>query len=146
MKRMYQTKFGNGNGNCLLACVASVLERDIDSIPDFNMSGAGWFEELYEWCVKERIGLIKLNPEGWKNAALLNSWAICCFSVQGSDEHHAAVGKCVRGPNQEHEDGLKWTWECCEVFDPNPRGVKALELLYMLFLIPDPPLADPERK
>jgi hypothetical protein len=54
-----QTKFGAGNGNCLLAAVASVLERPLEEIPDFNLSGCGWFEDLYEWCLNEGIGLIK---------------------------------------------------------------------------------------
>ncbi len=36
MKPVYQTKFGATEGNCLAACIASLLETDIDDIPDFS--------------------------------------------------------------------------------------------------------------
>ncbi len=36
MKPIYQTKFGPTEGNCLAACVASLLEIEIDQVPDLT--------------------------------------------------------------------------------------------------------------
>lgn len=36
MKPVDQTKFGKPEGNCFAACLASILEVDLDTIPDFG--------------------------------------------------------------------------------------------------------------
>lgn len=36
MKTTYQTKFGSVEGNCLAACIASLLEIGIDDVPDLS--------------------------------------------------------------------------------------------------------------
>lgn len=48
MKFVKQTKVG-ADGNCLSACIASLLEIDIDSIPE--VSDYGWLEELNSWLI-----------------------------------------------------------------------------------------------
>ncbi len=47
-----------GAGNCLQACLASVLELPLDAVPDFVASGANpdWFEDLRRW-LHARAGL-----------------------------------------------------------------------------------------
>ena len=49
MKPIIQTKFGRPDGNCLEACVASIMEVGIDEVPDFPC-GASWFGKLEEWA------------------------------------------------------------------------------------------------
>ena len=49
MTPILQTKFGN-DGNCLAACIASLLEIDIDSVP--NPHSENWQNELNEWLVE----------------------------------------------------------------------------------------------
>lgn len=132
-----QTRFGRGNGNCLLACVASILHRPIDSIPDFAMSGS-WFEDLYEWCMNEGIGLICMHPKDFEHSIVLNSHCIMIFTVRGiENENHAVIGACRREetPSVEMEDGMKWRWICEAEFDPNPLGVAVENLEHLLFLI-----------
>ncbi len=58
VKPVYQTKFGKPDGNCFIACVASILECSIDDFPDL--------------CEAERVGqnwIMALNdalrPLGW---------------------------------------------------------------------------------
>lgn len=134
-----QTKFGNGNGNCLLACVASILHRPIEEIPDFSLSGAGWYDELYEWCRNEEIGLIQIEPGSKEPIGLFHCYAICIFTVPGFDENHAVIGKCVRTElgNPDALDGLTgWHWECVPEFDPNPKGVNVGEMKHMIILVP----------
>jgi hypothetical protein len=133
-----QTKFGAGNGNCLLAAVASVLERPLEEIPDFNLSGCGWFEDLYEWCLNEGIGLIKLNPSQQSEVAVFGCYGVVSVKVHGHDELHAVVAEFERGPNQEHPDGLRWTWEAVHRFDPNPNRLALGEADCILIFVPPP--------
>ena len=92
-----QTKFGKGEGNCLLAAVASVLRRPLESIPDFSMSGCGWFDELYEWCLNENIALLCCDPKDFEHSIFVNAYGIGIFRVVGiEDENHAVVMKCQR--------------------------------------------------
>lgn len=92
-----QTKFGRGQGNCLLAAVASILHRPLESIPDFSVSGCGWFEDLYEWCLNENIGLLCSDPKDFEHSIFVNAHAIGIFRVVGSpNENHAVILKCQR--------------------------------------------------
>lgn len=140
-----QTRFGNGQGNCLLACVASILDRPLESIPDFTMSGCGWFEDLYEWCLNEDIGVICLNPCDLDSSLFLNLWCILIWTVDGCnccdgkvpDENHAVIGRCnrIQSNNPDTQDVDKWKWEAIVKFDPNPKGVKLGKLEHAIFLI-----------
>lgn len=50
MKPVYQTKFGAEEGNCFAACLASLLEVDIDIIPDFYyLYKSDWYNRFLEW-------------------------------------------------------------------------------------------------
>lgn len=131
-----QSRFGRGNGNCLLACVASVLHRPLESIPDFAMSG-NWFEDLYEWCRNENIGLICIHPKDLDHSIVLNSYCIMIFTVAGiADENHAVIGRCRRIEDgiPDAEDPSKWKWQANIIHDPNPLGVKVEQLEHLLFL------------
>ena len=132
MKPVYQTRFGGGNGNCLLACVASILHRPIESIPDFNLSGCGWMEELYEWCGNEGIGLIQFNHPHYGDTGLYRGHGIAVLSVVGSDEDHAVICEFVR----KDANSESWAWESVPAFDPNPKGVDFDQLKHILVLIP----------
>lgn len=44
MKRVFQTKFGKPEGNCLGACVISILELEVKDIPSLGMDN--WWGEL----------------------------------------------------------------------------------------------------
>jgi hypothetical protein len=50
MKPVFQTNFAE-NGNCFNACVASILELDLDDIPDFGaaIEGVDWMTNLNNW-------------------------------------------------------------------------------------------------
>lgn len=51
MKPVSQTKFGIGVGNCWEACIASILEIELDSIP--NIVGAKRIETVIQWLLDE---------------------------------------------------------------------------------------------
>ena len=141
MMPVMQTKFGRGQGNCLLAAVASILHRPLEAIPDFAVSGCGWFEDLYEWCLNERIGLLCCDPKDFEHSIFLNAYCIGIFEVRGvPDEDHAVVMKCARVEvgHPDQKDALTcWKWTADTVHNPNPQKNYELgDLVHLLFLIP----------
>jgi hypothetical protein len=49
MKQVYQTKFGEPEGNCFNACVASILECSLEDLPDLyeiEQTGENWLVGL----------------------------------------------------------------------------------------------------
>jgi len=51
MKKIYQTIFKKGNGNCLQAAAASLLEIDLELVPHFISHGAEWYEVLFKFIM-----------------------------------------------------------------------------------------------
>lgn len=101
------------------------------------MSGS-WFEDLYEWCLNEGIGLLCVHPRDLEHSIILNTHCIMVFTVKGIEaESHAVIGVCVREeyPSVEMQDGMKWRWHCEPTFDPNPNGVAVEDLEHLIFLI-----------
>lgn len=148
MKPVFQTKFSNpsltstGDADCLMATIASILHRPLESIPDFGMSGIGWFEELYEWCQNEDIGLLYFTEETMRMQGLcLGAYCMLVWSVKGFPEGplHAVVGKTFLEEKQDLPEGdTKWVWHVAVEHDPNSHGVDLDELKYYVFLIPTP--------
>lgn len=70
MKKIYQTKFGLPHGNCMAACIFSLLELDIplESTPDF-MTFDDWATAVNDWFKDKMIPYRLLSVE--PNARLL---------------------------------------------------------------------------
>lgn len=56
MRPVDQTEFGPG-GNCLSACIASVLEMPLEQVPNFNHAAEDWAEALLAWCADRKLNL-----------------------------------------------------------------------------------------
>jgi hypothetical protein len=50
-----QTLFGREEGNCLAACVASILELDLADVPNFcaGQSDGSWLRKLADWLAEQ---------------------------------------------------------------------------------------------
>lgn len=83
MKRVDQTIFDAVNGNCLAACIASILEVELAEVPNFcEGATTHWLDRLAEWLAPR--GLYPL-----------------CFTLTGGDWRpqglHILAGKSPRG-------------------------------------------------
>jgi hypothetical protein len=138
MKPVYQSKFGTGQGNCLQAAVASILECGIEDVPDFNMSGIGWFEEMTEWAMKEGHGLAWAHENFWRKHLLINAWCIGIYDVEGTTEKHALVCKAVLDEinTTDRHDSKEWNWLVEVVHDPNVKNPPRTFIKELLFIIP----------
>lgn len=57
MRKVDQTLFGEGVGNCFAACLASILECDLHSMPNFfaDYDADTWYKELISWLGKRGL-------------------------------------------------------------------------------------------
>lgn len=88
MKPVFQQRDENGNwDNCFSACVASVLELQIEDVPDFMYRDGklndAWFDEFIEW----------LRPQG------LSAMIVVCHEADFplKDAYYLIGGKAKRG-------------------------------------------------
>lgn len=78
-----QTKFKEGEGNCLPACLASVLEVPLDSVPEiyYLYDDEEWWTRLNNWSIREHeLQLVTVDSASFTPAG-----------------YHLIVGKSIRG-------------------------------------------------
>jgi hypothetical protein len=66
MKKVMQTKFGQKQGNCFQAAVASLFELELDQVPDFcNLykSEEEWFGKFVQWLNKKGLSAIMISTD-----------------------------------------------------------------------------------
>jgi hypothetical protein len=93
MKPVYQTKYLKEDGNCLPACIASILEIDLDLIP--NPKNDNWRDELNDWLIKNHhifILSVSFNKESVYPDAFNNNYIIG-VGKSCNDLFHAVVCK-----------------------------------------------------
>lgn len=121
MKPVDQTRFGDPDGNCLAACVASLLDLKLDEVPIPGTEG--WLEELAEWLAPRGMWPLLLTRCTRDHLVHLHGYAIVSGpSVRGL--MHATV------------------WRCGEmVHDPHPSRAGILDVVDALVLVPFEPSA-----
>jgi hypothetical protein len=118
MKPVDQTLFGVGEGNCFAACVASILELNLDSVPNFCADNADteWYMQFIKWLAPR--GLAPLTQQFPGDPDNFMAWVRKCAP---------RIPWIAGGPT---ERGM----HCCVyvgdqlVHDPNPNhGRKGLD-------------------
>jgi len=108
MKPVYQTEFGEQRGNCLQACVASVLELPLENVPHFCLE-ENWVMALASFL--SRFGLAPLIFDF--DACQADDWKPTGFHLIGGKSPrgilHSVVGyngEIVHDPHPA-SDGLR---------------------------------------
>lgn len=109
MKKTYQTLFGNLKGNCFTACISTILEIPIESIPHFCKGGNdNWYADFLWWLETVGYSNIELLAEHYEHWS--PSEGLQCYlsgkSPRGNFDH-VVVGR--------YENG-----EYKIIFDPHP--------------------------
>lgn len=108
MKPVMQTKLGSPGGNCFPACVASLIELDIDDVPDFcnnDDEDYDWAPDLSEWlrprgldCAVTTVldgGFPKYWRLYWIAGGQTETGAWHCVVYRGQEPvHDPHPGKC----------------------------------------------------
>lgn len=132
VKPVEQTILSPPDGNCFAACVASILELPVESVPNFRTEGHGWWHEWQRWLEPHNLALL-----GWSSddlgddevrADTLRGYTICTVRYgpkQKDGISHSVValnGKIVWNPHplrdtQQHT----WIqdWITFRVLDPS---------------------------
>lgn len=106
MKPVDQIIFGSPNGNCLTACLASILEIPLETIP-FN-GDTGWFDKLNAWLYPRGFYALCFEfHDLWRPSGL---YILCGRSPRG-DFSHCVVAKgdsIIHGPHPSRAGVLSW--------------------------------------
>jgi hypothetical protein len=91
MTPVYQTKFGK-KGNCFAACIASILERELDDC-DIDMEGVKNFRDLLTLIeAKVKCKIYYTNHEAIEHGFLKTAERLCFIEVcgyeYGGDPYH----------------------------------------------------------
>jgi hypothetical protein len=116
MKPIMQTIFGKEKGNCLNACLASILEIPLEDVPWFG-TGPFWEERQNKWLAQFDLVAIDIKVDSFYKGDLrfLGFHLINGPSPRGTGENefwHSVVGyqgKMVHDPHPSG-DGLLGAW------------------------------------
>jgi len=119
MRPVDQTRFGAPDGNCMEACVASILELELDEVPDLAILGNGWYDTLVDFLARFDLEPLELDAQKARKI-----WVPTGF--------HIISGKSLRGNFLHAVVGLGGKM----VHDPHPdRGGLAREEQWTVFVV-----------
>lgn len=125
MKPVYQTNFDFKTGNCLAACVASILECSLDEVPNFcgepdSADGDSWFDTMVDWLEDKgyRVAFWEWSSPAWVSPGThLIVSGRSPRSKEGTNGHHHAV---IVTRNESREPGVPYRYDWTH--DPHPDG------------------------
>lgn len=128
MKPVDQTIIGE-KGNCMSACLASLLHLDIAHVPNFfdiSTNDDEWWEAVRSWLSGHGWGIISINLGDAFPPEKLNGYQII-FGRSKRKHNHATIwlnGEMVHDPHPD-KTGLE-TIEGCDLLYPLDAGHMAL--------------------
>lgn len=133
LKPVDQTRFVPDKGNCFAACVASLLELNIDDVPNFVFLEPDWIKATQEWLAGRGLGMLALftHEAGYfGNLYPLPAGLLCIIG-----------GKSPRGDFGHAVVARAHAWKFDVIHDPHPsRAGLAGEPERVYFLIPLDPI------
>jgi hypothetical protein len=117
MKKVFQTIVDKGRGNCFAACLASLLEIDIENIPDFLANGEANFDiEIEKFLRPLGLTFIRIYDPWEDNHLWLPSLPGTYFIISLPSQKYPGGLHAVVGTVKLQESGTM-RWEV--VHDPN---------------------------
>lgn len=123
MKPVYQTIFDGQNGDCMAACIASLLELDLDQVP--NPHTANWWDAWQAWLKQRGLYLVEASIGDWTPPG----YAILVGTSPRGDWQHACIvlnGEIVHDP---HPDGggvvTRTAYDLVVPYDPGAGALLA---------------------
>jgi monoamine oxidase len=115
MNRQHQTDFRPGHGNALQACVASIFEKPITSVPNFINDVNGYYQAIQKYAMSKhqfQFQKVNFNSDGLLPFAILpGSRVILRGTSPRGDFGHVVVAKVSEDGRSVEND-----------FDPHPSG------------------------
>lgn len=114
MKAQAMTQYGIGKGNCLDACIASLLEISIESVPNLSDSDKEWHEKTRDFLRDAGFSCLWVHEQGLSQVIITNALCIAILKTDTA-ELHAKVGRWKSWKNYEGT----YAYIVEEEFDPN---------------------------
>lgn len=86
-----QTETALGKGNCLAACVASILEIPVCDVPNFRLAENSWLA-LQDWLFLRGLYAVRVFAKQERIASLPGSYCIVTGGSPRNPVLHAVVG------------------------------------------------------
>lgn len=121
-----QTDFTFTTGDCMRACVASILELTLQQVPNFMKDGSNkYYENIQKWFL-EKTSFLPLDVE-FKEEGQDREWLKDCICV--------AVGKSPRAKKDGEKHGVVWL-NGEMVHDPHPdkTGLAEYPTVFTVFI------------
>lgn len=106
MKPVYQTRFGKPDGNCMEACVASILEVGLGDVPDLSAAEDDeWRDVLADYLAEFDLEQMDvLVPQAQEAGVIPTGFHIISGPSPRGDFDHAVVGLGGRMVHDPHPD------------------------------------------
>lgn len=136
MTPVFQARYGKGDGNCLTACVASILDIPLSDLPEFCVDDE-WFRRLHKFCEERGLSLTYFPHSDNNPIFISNTYVILLLRLEGEGIFHAVVGKVIPDGSEPVSDAeverfsalselagyrkgdTKWMWKTELVHNPN---------------------------
>ena len=109
MKPVFQTRYGKDEGNCYQACLASIMEMELDEVPDFcNLypERGHWQLEANIWLRQFGLATVTIAPQFGDD--YITAYLKDCFLIATGDNsngvRHCVIWKngiTVHNPNKD---------------------------------------------
>lgn len=122
MKPVTQTLFGDMKGNCFAACIASLLELELATVPNFCVDHhSRWWDVLNDW----------LEPRGF-----------VAIMLEGAEmQHYRSAYVIASGPSPREGVSHSVLYRNGElVHDPHPSRAGLLEVRDVIVLVAIDPM------
>ena len=106
MRPVDQTRFGAPDGNCMEACVASILELELGGVPDLAVSGDDWHDTLADFLARFDLEPLELDARKTRGIWVPTGFHIISGKSPRGNFLHAVVGlggKMVHDPHPNRE-------------------------------------------
>jgi len=140
MKPVMQKICNLQTGDCCRACVASIFELPLESVPNFMMGGNDHFQTyLNRWC--DQFGIVAINAR-FEDDFLLDTLKDCYMIAIGKGQRDESWEKNDPEYKEKYKDfqhGVVW-FNGKLVHDPYPggTGLDGKPEFFMIFVIKDP--------
>lgn len=103
MTPVFQTIDNAVNGNCMAACLASIIGNDIDGYPDLP-NDSSWYPIMNGYL--NSIGWNMVTCEGIRDFALKGYYLMCGYNEQSRCGHCVVCysGDVVHDPSRKRQD------------------------------------------
>lgn len=117
-------------GNCFQACVASLLELELDKVPHFMLTPDDWYSPFVSWLQDRGLFCVEFKaqvPEAYV-VMMDGTWAILTGrSPRGGDLLHSVIGKW--NEKESSFDLVHDPYPGRKFFGSRPDGVKWIMII-----------------